>query len=121
MVFHIRNTGSGTVSVPECLVFHDVHGVSVRALSMEDAMLALVDPVTEGQEGIVEVEGGFGWKLGSAVNKAWKAASNLRFIDEMMEYYLEGYLLYPGEEITGFLVVPGAAGSLERVELREEW
>jgi len=117
MVFRVRNTGQITVSVPECLVFHDNHGITVRALSLDDATVALVYPLMKDSDGDDEVEGCFLWHLGVALCSVQKAMNHLKFIDDLMEYYLEGYLLYPGDEITGFLVVPGVPGSLERVEL----
>ncbi len=123
VALQIQNNGSQPILLPGDFNFHIRHGDMIKPLSLEDAMSALIDPVTNESSGVVEVEtrGSLGLILGAgkAVNQTKRVVSHVRFSEDMLEYYLENKSVSEGNFLTGFLALPVPPGTRVDLLLRE--
>jgi len=121
VVVKIQNSGQRELYIPQDLVFSNYQGEYIQPLDIDYAIVKLVKPmaneVTHDEIGlykfgpnnfpVIEIEiDPCIWIIGRLVNEFKKFKSFRRFTHNMQKHYLQDRLVRPGQEITGFLVLP---------------
>jgi len=107
----ILNTGQRELNLPADLVFETYNGDYIMPFVLEEAMEALIDPVTDEENtSAIEIELSPGWKIlrsmGKGINESKTVISHVLFVEDMSAHYMENWSLAPGESIKGYLVLP---------------
>lgn len=117
VVVSVRNRGLTPLMLPDDLAFENENGDPIWPLSLEEALNALIVPVSF-EEQAVEVDSGL-WRLGRSANQAIKIKSRLDFVNEIYEWYLVDRTVNTGHLQTGVIVVPVPASTKWRLQLHE--
>jgi hypothetical protein len=121
IALRIRNHGNDEMYLPEDLKFYTLPGDTILPLTLEESLPVLVKELDlEHSDDWISMETDPGWISDSFIffNDIRKVQSHIRFIKNMQAAYLAASMLQPGEEVSGFLVLPVEKGIPFRISVR---
>jgi hypothetical protein len=117
----VRNYGNRDIHLPNDLELYTLNGDTISILVVEEALNALVETLTfDHSNSFVGVETDPSW-IGDSwyvVNDLRKLQSHIRFAKNISEEYLKDCIVHPGQEITGFVVLPVEKGTPFQFSIR---
>ena len=124
VVVTIHNTGTQDFVIARDAIFQTHEGNHIVPISLDAAMAALVEPVTDKpKNSTVEVDAPASWDLlwgaGKVANASKTMVSHVRFANDMSEHYIIDKPLSPGSITRGLLVLPVVRGSGVTATLRQ--
>lgn len=122
IALQIQNHGSQTLELPNDLHIYTDDGNTILPFPFEEGISYLQPELDlDHSDPTVEVEGDGSWipKLFNTVNDAKKITSDILFVTHMQKHYWEPCTLLPGQEHSGFLVLPVKRGVPFRIDIAQ--